>query len=43
MQQVISQLERVRRRGRAMLLAQRFAVLGAWVLGLGLGLILLEL
>ena len=37
MRKVIAQLERLRRRGRAMLLVQRLAMIIAWSLGLTLG------
>ena len=38
MRQVIAELQRIRRRSRAMLLAQRLAVMTAYVLGLALAL-----
>jgi hypothetical protein len=42
MRQVIAELEKVRRRSRAMLVVQRLAVLVAWVAGLILGLVALD-
>ncbi|MHC4219128.1 MAG: hypothetical protein ACYSU7_11805, partial [Planctomycetota bacterium] len=42
MQQVIAELEKVRRRSRAMLLSQRLAILIAWIAGLILGLVALD-
>jgi hypothetical protein len=42
MREVIVQLEKVRRRSRAMLLAQRLAILIAWIAGVTLGLVALD-
>src|SRR5688572_20490672 len=42
MQEVISELERLRRRSRSMLILQRGSVLLAWILGVLLGLILID-
>ena len=42
MRQIISELEKVRRRSRAMLLTQRLAILVAWIAGIVLGLVALD-
>ena len=42
MRQVISELERIRRRSRAMLLTQRGSVVVVWVVGLTLGLVAMD-
>ena len=42
MRQIISELEKVRRRSRAMLLTQRLTILIAWIAGLMLGLVALD-
>ena len=40
MRQIISELEKVRQRSRAMLLTQRLAILVAWIAGIVLGLVM---
>jgi hypothetical protein len=42
MRQIISELEKVRRRSRAMLLTQRLTILIAWIAGIVLGLVALD-